>query len=159
MMHSVTLLTGSNEVDACDILKRTAELLAERIGKMEQSSGLYASEPWGFTSERGFWNQALMFSTSLEPEQVLQTALLVEQMIGRRRDEELNEKRATGERYASRVVDVDVMFYDERVINTPALTVPHPLLHKREFALRPLCEIMGDYVHPLLGVKLNDIEL
>ena len=77
--------------------------------------------------------------------------------MGRDRCKEMHEKALTGERYASRVVDVDVMFYDDEVIDTPRLKLPHPLLHLREFALEPLCEIMGDYRHPVLGGTLNSI--
>lgn len=157
-MHRVTLLTGSNDAAARRILELTAELLAERIGEREAASALYESEPWGFKAERGFLNQALRFRSLLQPIEVLDAALEVERQVGRRRDEELREKLSTGERYASRVVDVDVMFYDDEVIRTERLTIPHPLLHLREFALRPLCEIMGDYEHPVLGKKLKEID-
>ena len=156
-MALVTLLTGSNDADARRVLQRTAEALVRRIGEQVAASQLYESEPWGFTAERGFVNQALQFNTALEPIEVLDAALGVEQEIGRRRDEELAEKMATGERYASRVVDVDVMFYDDEIIDTPRLKVPHPLLHLREFALEPLCEIMGHYRHPVLGRSLSEL--
>jgi len=72
-------------------------------------------------------------------------------------DEDEAEKARTGQRYASRRIDIDIMFYDDREIDSPRLTVPHPLLHLREFALRPLCAIMGDYVHPRLGRTLREI--
>lgn len=157
-MHRVTLLTGSNHVSAREILHLAAQLLAERIGELEAASEFYSSEPWGFSAERGFLNQALLFRSELEPLEVLDVALDIEQRVGRRRDEELREKLSTGERYASRVVDIDVMFYDDRVIRSERLSVPHPLLHRREFALRPLCEIMGDVCHPVLGIKLKDID-
>ena len=73
------------------------------------------------------------------------------------RADELIRSTLSGERYASRVVDVDVMFCDDEVICLPRLQVPHPLLHEREFALEPLCEIMADYRHPQLGRSLKDI--
>ena len=104
-----------------------------------------------------FANQALLFTTTLSPVEVLDEALGAEQEVGRDRAQEQVEKSLTGERYASREVDVDVMFYDDEVINTPRLTVPHPLLHVREFALQPLCEVMADYRHPVLGRELKDI--
>ena len=156
-MHRVTLLTGSNEEYATDILEQAAALLSERIGKVEALSKFYRSKAWGFSAEREFYNQALRFTTELEPLQVLDVAQEVEQILGRRRDIEQAEREKTGERYASRVVDVDVMFYDERVINLERLKVPHPLLHEREFALQPLCEIMGEFLHPQLQHTLNDI--
>ena len=153
----VTLLTGSNAPDREAILHRTAVLLAERVGPIVSRSRIYTSAAWGFSSEEPFANQALQLETSLTPIEVLDVALGVEQTVGRDRAQEAQEKKLSGERYASRVVDVDVMFYDDEIIDTPRLKVPHPLLHLREFALEPLCEIMGDYCHPVLGERLNRI--
>lgn len=156
-MSRVVLLTGSNAPQSESVLHRTARILARRIGSLECASQIYYSEPWGFHAERMFANQALLFTTTLSPIEVLDEALATEQEVGRDRAMEQVEKSLTGERYASREVDVDVMFYDDEVINTPRLTVPHPLLHVREFALQPLCEVMADYRHPVLGRELKDI--
>jgi 2-amino-4-hydroxy-6-hydroxymethyldihydropteridine diphosphokinase len=153
----VTLLTGSNAPDREAILHRTAALLAERVGPIVSRSRIYTSAAWGFSSEEPFANQALRLETSLTPIEVLDAALEVEQTVGRDRAQEAREKELSGERYASRVVDVDVMFCDDEIISEPRLQVPHPLLHEREFALEPLCEIMADYRHPQLGRSLKDI--
>lgn len=153
----VTLLTGSNAPDREAILHRTAALLAERVGPIVSRSRIYTSAAWGFSSEEPFANQALRLETSLTPIEVLDVALEVEQIVGRDRAQEAREKELSGERYASRVVDVDVMFCDDEIISEPRLQVPHPLLHEREFALEPLCEIMADYRHPQLGRSLKDI--
>ena len=153
----VTLLTGSNAPDREAILHRTATLLAERVGPIVSRSRIYTSAAWGFSSEEPFANQALRLETSLTPIEVLDAALEVEQIVGRDRAQEAREKELSGERYASRVVDVDVMFCDDEIISEPRLQVPHPLLHEREFALEPLCEIMADYCHPQLGRSLKDI--
>ena len=153
----VTLLTGSNATEREAILHRTAEVLAERVGQIVVRSRIYTSSAWGFTSAEPFANQALRINTSLSPIEVLDAVLEVEQAIGRNRAEEEATKRALGERYASRVVDVDVMFCDDEIICESRLRVPHPLLHEREFALEPLCEIMADYRHPVLGQRLKDI--
>lgn len=153
----VTLLTGSNAPDREAILHRTAALLAERVGPIVSRSHIYTSAAWGFSSEEPFANQALRLETSLTPIEVLDAALEVEQTVGRDRAQEAREKELSGERYASRVVDVDVMFCDDEIISEPRLQVPHPLLHEREFALEPLCEIMADYRHPQLGRSLKDI--
>ena len=153
----VTLLTGSNAPDREAILHRTAALLAERVGPIVSRSRIYTSAAWGFSSEEPFANQALQLETSLTPLQVLDAVLEVEQIVGRDRVQEAREKELSGERYASRVVDVDVMFCDDEIISEPRLQVPHPLLHEREFALEPLCEIMADYRHPQLGRSLKDI--
>ena len=153
----VTLLTGSNAPDREAILHRTAALLAERVGPIVSRSRIYTSAAWGFSSEEPFANQALRLETSLTPIEVLDAALEVEQIVGRDRAQEAREKELSGERYASRVVDVDVMFCDDEIISEPRLQVPHPLLHEREFALEPLCEIMADFRHPQLGRSLKDI--
>jgi 2-amino-4-hydroxy-6-hydroxymethyldihydropteridine diphosphokinase len=153
----VTLLTGSNAPDREAILHRTAALLAERVGPVVCRSRIYTSVAWGFSSEEPFANQALQLETSLTPIEVLDVALGVEQTVGRDRVQEAREKELSGELYASRVVDVDVMFCDDDIISEPRLHVPHPLLHEREFALEPLCEIMADYRHPQLGRSLKDI--
>lgn len=156
-MSRVVFLTGSNAPDRDNVLCRTAEILSRRVGEVERASQIYGSEPWGFHAEEMFSNQALILQTALTPIEVLDEALATEQEVGRDRAREQAEKEITGERYASRVVDVDVMFYDEEIIDTPRLKVPHPLLHVREFALEPLCEIMGDYRHPVLGKRLGTI--
>ena len=156
-MGRVVFLTGSNAPDRDEVLRRTAEILSRRVGEVERASQIYGSEPWGFHAEEMFSNQALILQTALTPIEVLDEALATEQEVGRDRAREQAEKEITGERYASRVVDVDVMFYDEEIIDTSRLKVPHPLLHVREFALEPLCEIMGDYRHPVLGKRLGTI--
>lgn len=155
----VTLLTGSNAPEREQILEHTAALLAQRVGNVVAHSRIYTSTAWGFSSEEPFANQALMLETSLSPIEVLDAALEVEQLVGRNREQEAKDKEISGERYASRVVDVDVMFCDDKIIREPRLCVPHPLLHEREFALEPLCEIMADFRHPQLGRSLKDIYL
>ena len=153
----VALLTGSNAPDRETILQRTAALLVERIGRLVAHSAIYTSSAWGFRSERDFANQALLLETELEPEQVLDKALAVEQIVGRDREAESRERALTGERYDSRVVDVDIILCEDRVISTPRLRVPHPLMHEREFVLRPLSEIMAAERHPLLGRTIEEL--
>ncbi len=157
MRHRTLLLTGSDSGDRAAVLARAAAMAAERIGVLAAASEVCASEPWGFVSGGEFLNQALALDTELTPLQVLDEALRMERDLGREREAEARAKAATGERYASRVVDIDVMFYDSLTLRTPRLTLPHPLLHEREFALRPLCMIAGDYVHPVLGRTLHEI--
>ena len=153
----VTLLTGSNAPDREEILCRTATLLVERIGCLVAHSAIYTTSAWGFRSERDFANQALVLETEFEPEQVLDEALAVEQIVGRDREAESRERALTGERYASRVVDVDIILCEDRVISTPRLRVPHPLMHEREFVLQPLSEIMATEHHPLLGRTIEEL--
>jgi 2-amino-4-hydroxy-6-hydroxymethyldihydropteridine diphosphokinase len=155
----VVLLTGSNAPSRESILELAAELLEQSVGPILCRSRIYASQAWGFSSDEPFANQALVLDTELKPLEVLDAVLAVEQQVGRNRAQEQAQKQITGERYASRVVDVDIMFCDDEIISTPRLKVPHPLLHEREFALEPLCEIMGHYRHPVLRCSLQDIYL
>lgn len=157
MTHRIVLLTGSDAPDRADVLRRAAAMAAERIGRLEAASDTYASEAWGFETEGEFLNQALALRTELDPERALDEVQRMERDLGRKRDEEAAEKARTGQRYASRRIDIDIMFYDDIAISTPRLTVPHSLLHLREFALRPLCAIMGGYMHPRLGLTLREI--
>ncbi|MBR4995405.1 MAG: 2-amino-4-hydroxy-6-hydroxymethyldihydropteridine diphosphokinase [Alistipes sp.] len=155
--HRVALLTGSNAPEREAILRLTAELVAQHIGTVERSSQIHASAAWGFECNDPFANQALVVVTTLSPEEVLTQALSIEQMVGRNREAELKEKQLTGQRYASRVVDVDVIFYDDLVVESERLTLPHRLMHEREFVLRPLREVAAEWQHPLLKQSVEQM--
>ena len=156
--HSVALLTGSNFRGKEQILHRAAECIACRVGPIARASQIHYSEAWGFHSESEFANQALIVDTSLPPLEVLEQVLAIEQELGRDRAEEAREKEATGERYASRVVDIDIIFYDDYVCESERLTLPHKLMHLRDFVLRPLCEVAPDWRHPRLGKSVEEIQ-
>lgn len=127
----------------------------QEIGRVVGVSRHYASEPWGFRAEQHFWNQVLDVETSLEPEALLEAIHRIEQRLGRDREREQSEKSARGERYASRTMDIDILFYDDRVIDTPSLRIPHPHLADRDFVLRPLCELMPERRHPESGLTMH----
>ena len=149
--HSVALLTGSNFRGKEQILSRAAEYIAEQIGTIVRASQIHYSEAWGFKCESEFANQALIVETSLQPLEVLTLTQAIEQELGRDRTEEAREREATGQRYASRVVDIDIIFYDDYVCEDERLTLPHRLMHEREFVLRPLCEVAAEWRHPIIG--------
>ena len=119
------------------------------IGIVTAVSPIYSSEPWGFESENGFYNIALIIETSLSPLDLLKETQRIEKEFGR------TAKTTTA--YADRIIDIDIIDYNNQIINTQTLTLPHSLMHKRNFVLYPLTDIAPDWQHPTL--KLNSTEL
>ena len=147
---NVFLLLGSNMGDRLSLLHEARTLLAAHAGAVVGQSGCYESEPWGFEADTLFMNQALQIDTRLTPMQLLSAIQRIERQLGR-------ERTTPPGVYASRPIDIDILFYDNLVIDTPALTVPHPLLHRRRFALLPLCDLALDYTHPVLHKTISEL--
>ncbi|MEI6823001.1 MAG: 2-amino-4-hydroxy-6-hydroxymethyldihydropteridine diphosphokinase [Bacteroidota bacterium] len=150
-MSETYLLLGGNIGDTKAILKDAIKVIESSSGIVLKKSSVYKSEAWGFKSEQAFLNQVILLQTKLSPEVLLHTILSIEQQMGRERD--------TNEGYSSRLIDIDILFYDNLIINQESLTVPHPLLHKRRFTLLPLNEIAKDYIHPILNKSINELLL
>ena len=142
------LLLGGNMGDSAELCRKAVELIEKQIGETTRVSSLYSSEAWGFETEQDFINQAVVVRTSLPPHRVLELALEIEAQLGRKR---------SGKGYSSRTMDIDVIFYGGKIIDTPRLTVPHPRLHLRNFVLIPLCEIIPDFVHPVFGKTIRQL--
>lgn len=156
-MARVVLLTGGNQGDVKRTLQTVQRLVNERVGAVLRCSHRYESKPWGFAAATDFSNQALEVSTDLSPWEVLDAVKEIEQQLGRNHAAEALERAAGGSRYASRPVDIDILFYDDAVISDERLTIPHPLLAEREFALVPLCEIMRTRRHPVTGRTVGEM--
>lgn len=157
MRHRVMLLLGCNMGDKEATLRHAIELLCENTGEVVATSKIYYSQAWGFHCDAEFANQAVVLLTELEPEKLLDATQSIEAELGRDREKERLTKELSGERYCSRTMDIDIMFYDDEVISTPRLSVPHPLMQEREFALEPMCEIEPQRVHPTLGLSLKEL--
>lgn len=156
-MARVTLLMGGNLGDVKRTLQSAQQLVNARVGAVLRCSHRYESAPWGFTSENRFSNQALELTTDLSPLEVLDACQAIERELGRNRAAEQLERSVSGARYTSRPIDIDLIFYDDLVLETDRLTLPHPLLAEREFALVPLCEIMRQRRHPVLGISVGEM--
>lgn len=154
-MARVVLLTGGNQGDVKQRLQRAQQLVNERVGAVLRCSHRYESEPWGFVSADRFSNQALEISTDLSAEEVLDAVQAIERELGRNRAVETLEQARTGQPYTSRPIDIDIIFYDNEVISTDRLSIPHPRLGEREFALVPVCEIMRHRNHPITGKTIE----
>lgn len=151
-MARVILLTGGNLGDVKSRLQCAQQQINARIGPVLRCSNRYESPAWGFDARTLFSNQVLEADTDLSPDEVLDAVQRIEAELGRDRAAEQTERQRTGAPYASRIIDIDVLFYDDRVIDTERLQVPHPRIGEREFVLVPLCEVMRERRHPLTGL-------
>jgi len=147
-MNKVFLLLGGNQGNVFETFSLARQQVMERVGPVSLASSLYQSEPWGFEADNLFLNQVLLVETMLEPEGLLQTLLEIETSLGRTRMAGVIE---------SRIIDIDILFYNQQVIINPGLEIPHPRLHLRRFTLLPLAEIAPEMVHPLMGKTLSEI--
>ncbi|MGI6319391.1 MAG: 2-amino-4-hydroxy-6-hydroxymethyldihydropteridine diphosphokinase [Bacteroidales bacterium] len=148
-MPSVVVLFGSNSGDRLHYVKKAIQQIEAEIGKITNISPLYESEPWGFDDETWFINGVLIVETELEAENVLSKLLSIENSLGRRRTD--------SERYESRTIDLDILFYNEIILESENLVIPHPRLHKRRFTLLPLNYLLPDFVHPKLNKTIGQI--
>lgn len=151
--HSVALLLGSNEDDRTLSLDMAAMYIENLVGHIACESSCYETQPWGTFAEenpRLFLNKALIVDTELSPHEVLVSVLMIEDLMGRQRNPE-----AQG--YLSRPIDIDLIFYDNLVVDTKELILPHPRAHLRRFVLEPLAELMPDYIHPTLGQTVEEM--
>ena len=140
---------GGNIGDVKRTLQQAQQLINTRVGAVMRCSHRYKSTAWGFRAEEPFFNQALEVSTDLPPHEVLDAVLQIETELGRNRAAEQIEKASTGAPYASRPIDIDLVFYGREVIDDERLQLPHPRLAERRFMLAPLNEIMGSFRHPV----------
>lgn len=146
MARSILLL-GSNLANREVKLAEAIRLIDKEAGKVTVRSSVYESEPWGFKASHKFLNQVVVIHTRYTPEDLLGIVQGIEAQLGRKQADQ-------SKGYASRVIDIDILFYDNEIIETPHLTIPHKLLHKRRFALLPLNEIMPEKVHPVFNKSI-----
>ena len=144
------MLFGSNMGDKNEIFAQACLLINNRCGRIVAVSSAYESEPWGFEAEEWFLNRLIVVETDLEPEEMLRQLLEIEKELGRVRHPE-------AEGYTSRTVDLDILYFGNRITVSDNLIVPHPRLHQRRFALVPLCELVPDFVHPVFHLTQAEL--
>lgn len=134
MIHKVYFSLGSNLGDKEGNIREAIRRIGELIGEVDRQSTLLATEPWGFESDNTFVNAAIRCTTSLSPFEILNITQDIERAMGR------THKSVDGQ-YHDRIIDIDILIYDDLHITTPQLTLPHPLMKERDFVMIPLKEI------------------
>lgn len=146
----ITLGFGSNLGERKNIILQAYELLEEKLGKKTQESTMIETEAWGFESENLFLNSVAVFETEKTPRESLTICNEIEALLGRRR----NPNATT---YENRPIDIDILFYENEIINEHDLKIPHPLIPQRDFVLIPLKELMPNFVHPVLNKAIKEL--
>jgi 2-amino-4-hydroxy-6-hydroxymethyldihydropteridine diphosphokinase len=144
-MNRIVLLTGSNIGDCQSNLKKANELIEEKIGKITALSSIYMTAAWGNTEQDDFLNQVLVVDSALSPMNVLDQILAIERHMGRVRTI----------KNAPRLIDIDILFFNQDAIQEKELEIPHPLIGERRFVLEPLNELMAEEIHPVSGKKIK----
>ena len=158
-MADAVVITGGNLGDVAGNLAAAREMIAAEAGKIVAESSVRDSAPWGFEAPERFLNQVLVIKTSLKPEELLARMQAIEKRLGRERPEVAAGADETKRAYLSRTMDIDLLFYGNRVIGTPTLTIPHPRIAERAFVLDLLCEVMPEFRHPVLGKTMKELKI
>lgn len=148
-MAIVYLSLGTNLGRKEENLKTAVEKINKEIGEVTSLSSFYETAPWGFESNNSFLNAAVCVTTHHTPKEVLLLTQHIEQELGR-------TNKSTDGQYHDRIIDVDILLYDDLILDMPELKIPHPLMTERSFVMDPLREIAPELVYPITGKKLFD---
>lgn len=146
-MHIVYLSIGSNLGKREANCLKAIELLSRKVGTIKRRSSMYETEPEGLKEQPQFINMAVELKTDLSPQRLLKTLKEIEKEMGRKMTI----------RGGPRIIDLDILLYDDLILREPELEIPHPLIHKREFVLKPLSEITPELREPLLGKTIMEL--
>ncbi len=145
MKHKVYLMLGSNMGDSRKFLLDAAARIQSSVGKVIKSSSLYRTSAWGNMKQNDFLNQAIIVETKMPVGMLMDTLLDIEKKMGRVRTL----------KYAPRTIDIDILFYDNKILHTPQISVPHPRIKERRFVLVPLKELSPGFKHPETGEPMS----
>ena len=146
-MNTAYLLIGGNLGDRAAYLQLALTHIEALCGKITSSSSIYETAAWGNTKQPAFYNQAIQLMTQMAPEDLLEQLLAIELEMGRVRSQ----------KYGPRTIDLDILMIDDKVLDTPNLTIPHPQMQHRRFALLPLAEIAPSLRHPVLDKTVSEL--
>jgi len=147
-MSKVYLSIGSNKGNRSVLINKAIDEIEKKIGKIISRSSMYQSKSWGFDSN-DFYNLNLLIDTDIEPKSLLINLKKIEKSMGR---EDIDGS------YSDRFIDIDILFYDNIIIDSEDLKIPHPKIEIRKFVLVPMLEIADDYVHPILNKTIRQLD-
>lgn len=147
-MNQVYLGLGSNLDDRLAYLYAAKKLIETTIGSIVQCSGIYETEPWGYTDDKQYLNQVILVECKSEVLETLKHITEIEKQLGRSRN---------GNGYAARNIDIDILFFNSEIINLPELVIPHPKIENRLFVLTPMAELNPAFVHPVIGLPIAQL--
>jgi len=147
-MNTAYIILGGNIGNRSENLRQARQFIEAEAGTISKASEIFATAAWGNIHQPDFYNQALCIHTMLGPQQLLKTLLDIEKKMGRIRGEQ---------KWTARTIDIDILFYNDAVISEPQLSIPHPYIQERRFVLRPLAQIAGTFVHPVLHQTVNEL--
>jgi 2-amino-4-hydroxy-6-hydroxymethyldihydropteridine diphosphokinase len=147
-MNTIYLIFGSNLGNRLKLIEEATKLVEKSIGAISKKSAMYDTEPWGFVHENTFLNHVICVQTKLTPQSLLRETQKIENLLGRIREEL---------QYTARTMDIDILLYNDWIIKTDDLQLPHPKIPERRFVLEPLTEIASNLLHPVLNKTMQQL--
>lgn len=141
----VILLLGGNLGNRVQNLSKALEALQQDVGTIQKKSSIYETAAWGITDQPNFLNQVVIIKTHLTAQEVIKKIFVIEKQLGRERLIKMGP----------RLIDIDILFYDDKIIENKNLIVPHPRIQDRKFVLEPLNEIIPNYIHPIINKSVQ----
>ena len=148
-MSKVYFSIGSNKGNRSGLINEAIDKIDIIIGKVVQKSSIYETKSWGFNSNN-FYNICILLESTLAPELILNKILTIEKDMGRLK---------TTDQYSDRCIDIDILFFDNMIVNSKSLEIPHPRIQLRKFVLTPMLELTPDLIHPILNKSIRQLEL
>lgn len=146
-MNEIFLITGGNIGNRKKNLETAAGLIQSEIGKIIRSSKIYVTDAWGITDQKSFYNQVHVVESNFSAKEVMENILKIEEEMGRVRTI----------KNAARIIDIDILFFNDDIVNEQNLTIPHPEIINRRFVLSPLNEIASDMIHPVYKKNIHEL--
>ncbi|MBT6224689.1 MAG: 2-amino-4-hydroxy-6-hydroxymethyldihydropteridine diphosphokinase [Cryomorphaceae bacterium] len=148
-MSKVYFSIGSNKGNRSGLINEAIDKIDIIIGKVVLKSSIYETKSWGFNSNN-FYNICILLESTLTPELILNKILTIEKGMGRLK---------TTDQYSDRCIDIDILFFDNMIVNSKSLEIPHPRIQLRKFVLTPMLELTPDLIHPILNKSIRQLEL